>query len=175
MLNCLLQHFNPLKDDKRDARIIVREIARRLASLGNDTKPTIASFASQVTGAAELGDDEAQKIVRHAVDDLAGAAARVYRELATQVEGRVVAPRFLLVGSVGWESPFYREAFRASLEQFLFDIRERTARSIELECQHSGVAEALTLARRLAEGKHIPVLDNQHPVSVQSSASYRPS
>jgi N-acetylglucosamine kinase-like BadF-type ATPase len=174
LLNCLLQHFSPLKDDDRDARVVVREIARRLASLGTDTKPTIASFAAQVTREAELGDVEAQKIVRRAVDDLAGAAARVYRELAAQVEGRVVAPRFLLIGSVGYRSPFYFEAFRASLAQFLFDVRESLGRSIDLECQLNGLPEALTLAQRLAEDKNIPVLDSEHPFSVQASPDYRP-
>jgi len=174
LLHCLTQHFSPLKDDDRDARVIVREIARRLASLGTDTKPTIASFAAQVTREAELGDDEAQKIVRHAVDDLAGAAARVYRELAAQVDGRIVAPRFLLIGSVGYRSPFYLEAFRASLAQFLFDVRERIGRSIELECQLNGLSEALTLAQRLAEGRNIPVLSDQHPFSIQTSPEYRP-
>jgi N-acetylglucosamine kinase-like BadF-type ATPase len=173
LLNCFLRHFSPLKDDDRDAKIIVREIARRLASLGTDTKPTIALFAAQVTREAELGDDEAQKIVRHAVDDLAGAAARVYRELAAQVEGRVVTPRFLLIGSVGYRSPFYFEAFRASLDQFLFDVRESIGRSIELECQLNGLSEALTLAQRLAEDKNIPMLSSQHPFSIQTSPDYR--
>jgi N-acetylglucosamine kinase-like BadF-type ATPase len=176
ILNCFLDHFSPLKDDaKRDARIVVREIARRLASHGTDTKPTIAAFASEVTREAELGDDEAQKIVRRAVDDLAGAAARVYRELASQVEGRVVAPRFLLSGSVGYRSPFYFEAFRASLDQFLFDVRESTGRSIELQRQLNGLSEAVTLARCLAEDKRIPPLDSQHPFSILSSPEYRPS
>ena len=174
LLSCMLRHFSPLKDDERDARVVVREIARRLASLGTDTKPTIASFAAQVTREAELGDDEAQKIVRHAVDDLAGAAARVYRELAAQVEGRVVTPRFLLIGSVGYRSPFYFEAFRASLAQFLFDVRESTGRSIELECQLNGLPETLTLAQRLADGKNIPeLLGGQHPFSVQTSPDYQ--
>ena len=172
LLNCLLRHFNPLKDDERDARVVIREIARRLASLGTDTKPTIALFAAQVTREAELGDDEAQKIVRRAVDDLAGAAARVYRELAAQVEGRVVAPRFLLIGSVGYRSPFYFEAFRASLAQFLFDVRESAGRSIELERQLNGLPEALTLAQRLAEDKDIPVLGSEHPFSIQTSPHY---
>jgi len=176
MLNCFLEHFSPLKDDdaRRDARIAVREIARRLASHGTDTKPTIASFASQVTREAELGDDEAQKIVRHAVEDLAGAAARVYRELAAQAEGRVVAPRFLLCGSVGYRSPFYFEAFRASLDQFLFDVRESAHRPIEFGRQLNGVSEAITLARRLYEDKSIPLLDSQHPFSIEVSDNYRP-
>lgn len=175
MLNCLLRHFSPTKDDsaERDARIVVREIARRLASLGTHTKPAIASFAPQVTGEAELGDAEAQKIVRHAVDDLAADAARVYRELAAKVEGRVVAPRFLLSGSVGYQSKFYYKAFRASLAQFLFDIRESVGRSIELECELNGLSEALILAQRLAGDKDIPVLDAQHPFSILTSSGYR--
>ncbi len=173
LLSCMLRHFSPLKDDDRDARVVVREIARRLASLGTDTKPTIASFAAQVTREAELGDNEAQKIVRHAVDDLAGAAARVYRELAAQVEGRVVSPRFMLIGSVGYRSPFYLEAFRASLAQFLFDVRESVGRSIELECQLNGLPEALILAKHLADGKQILELSDQHPFSTQTSPQYK--
>jgi N-acetylglucosamine kinase-like BadF-type ATPase len=174
LLNCLLRHFSPLQDDERDTRVVVREIARKLASLGTYTKPTIAAFAPQVTREAELGDDQAQIIVRRAVDDLAAAAARVYRELAAQVEGRTVTPRFLLVGSVGYRSRFYFEAFRASLGQFLFDVRESVGRSIELECQLNGLPEALTLAQRLAEDKTIPALGSQHPFSIQSSPGYAP-
>lgn len=176
MLNSLLEHFSPLKDNdaKRDTRVVVREIARRLASLGTDTKPTIASFAPEVTRQAELGDDEAQKVVRQAVDDLAGAAARVYRELAAQAEGRIVAPRFLLSGSVGYRSPFYLEAFHAALDQFLFDVRGSTGRQIELRCQLNGLSEALTLAGYLAEGKNIPVVNDQHPFWIQNASNYRP-
>jgi N-acetylglucosamine kinase-like BadF-type ATPase len=178
MLNSLLEHFSRLKesDVKPNPRVVVREIARRLASLGTDTKPTIASFAPSVTRQAELGDDEAQKIVRQAVDDLAGAAARVYRELAAQAERRIVAPRFLLNGSVGYRSPFYFEAFRASLDQFLFDVRGSTGRSIELGYpQLNGLSEALTLAGHLAEEKNIPALDDQHPFWIQNSPNYKPS
>lgn len=176
LLNCLIERFSPFRDDdaKRDARIVVREIARTLASLGTDTKPTIASFAPQVTREAELGDDEAQKIVKRAVDELAGAAARVYRELATQAEGRVVAPRFLLSGSLGYGSPFYFEVFRASLDQFLFDVRESTGRQIELRRQLNGLSETLALARCLAEDKNPPMLDDQHPFYIHTSSCYRP-
>lgn len=176
MLNSLVEHFSPLRDTdaKRDVRAAVREIARRLASLGTDTKPTIASFAPAVTRQAELGDDEAQKIVRRAVDDLAGAAARVYRELAAQTEARLVAPRFLMSGGIGYRSRFYLEAFRASLGQFLFDVRESTGRQIELECQLNGLAENVTLAGYLALEKDIPTLDDQHPFFVQTSPSYQP-
>jgi N-acetylglucosamine kinase-like BadF-type ATPase len=173
LLSCMLRHFNPLKDDERDAKVVVREIARRLASLGTETKPTIASFAVQVTREAELGDDEAQKIVRHAVDELAAAAARVYRELAARVEGRVVSPQFLLIGSVGYRSPFYLEAFRASLTQFLFDVRQSAGMSIQVDCHLNGIAEAMILAQRLADEKEIPHLGEQHPFSVQTSPQYR--
>jgi N-acetylglucosamine kinase-like BadF-type ATPase len=173
LLSCMLRHFNPLKDDERDAKVVVREIARRLASLSTETKPTIASFAPQVTREAELGDEEAQKIVRKAVDELAAAAARVYRELAAQVEGRAVIPRFLLIGSVGYRSPFYLEAFRASLAQFLFDVRESTGVPIEVACQLNGLPEALMLAQRLADDEKIPQLGDQHPFSVHTSPQYR--
>jgi N-acetylglucosamine kinase-like BadF-type ATPase len=174
LLNCLLGHFSPpLRSDERDPQVVVREFARDLASLGTDTKPKIAAFAPQVTRQAELGDDEAQKIVRHAVDDLAGATARVYRALAAQVEGRAVTPRVLLAGSVAYRSRFYLEAFRASLAQFLFDVSERVG-SVELECQLNGLQEALTLARNLAEDKEIPVLGSQHPFSIQNSPDYQP-
>jgi glucosamine kinase len=178
MLNSLLEHFNPLKDNdgKRDTRIVVKEIARGLASRGTATKPTIASFAPEVTRQAELGDDEAQKIVRKAVDELAGSAARVYRELAAHAEGRLIPPRFLLSGSLGHRSSFYFEVFQASLDQFLFDVRERPERrQIDLKRQSNGLPEALTLAGYLAKGKDIPSLDDQHPSCVQSSPSYRPS
>lgn len=174
LLKCLLRHFSPLGNDERDAQVVVREFARELASLGTDTKPRIAAFAPQVTRQAELGDDEAQKIVRHAVDELAAAAARVYRQLAAQVEGRAVSPRFLLIGSVGYRSRFYFEAFRDSLAQFLRDVSEQVGSSIKLECQLNGLPEALTLAQKLAEKGHIPALGNQHPFFVQSSPDYEP-
>jgi N-acetylglucosamine kinase-like BadF-type ATPase len=174
LLNCLLAHFSPpLRNDERDPQVVVREFARDLASLGTATKPKIATFAPQVTRQAELGDDEAQKIVRHAVHDLAGATARVYRALAAQVEGRAVTPRVLLVGSVGYRSRFYLEAFRASLTQILFDVSEKVG-PVELDCQLNGLQEALTLAGNLAEGKDIPVLGSQHPFSIQNSPGYEP-
>lgn len=71
-------------------------------------------------------------------------------------------------------SPFYLEALRAALAQFLFDVRETAGRSLELECHLNGLSEALTLARRLAEDKDVPVLDGQHPFSIQTSSDYRP-
>ena len=177
MLNSFVEHFSPLResDTKREVRIVVREIARKLASLGTGTKPTIASFAPAVTRQAELGDEEAQKIVRRAVDELAGAAVRVYRELAAQAEGRLVAPRFLMSGSVGYRSRFYFEAFGASLDQFLFDVRGSTGRQIELGNQLNGLLEAVTLAGYLAQNKDIPALDDQHPFCIQSSSNYRPN
>jgi N-acetylglucosamine kinase-like BadF-type ATPase len=176
MLNSFLEHFSRLKDNaaKREVRVVVREVARRLASHGTDTKPTIASFAPEVTRQAELGDDEAQKIVRKAVEELADASVRVYRELAAQAEGRTVAPRFLLSGSVGFRSTFYFDDFRARLDKQLDDVRN-TDRQIELGRQLNGLSEALTLAGRLAKEEHIPVLDAQHPFCIQSSSNYRSS
>jgi N-acetylglucosamine kinase-like BadF-type ATPase len=177
MSNSLLKHFSRLKDNdtKRENRVVVKEIARKLASLGTDTKPTIASFAPEVTRQAELGDDEAEKIVRQAGRDLAGAAVQVYLELTTQAEGRLVAPRFLLSGSVGFRSPFYFGAFRESLDQLLSDMRGSTGRQIELSCQLNGLSETLTLAGYLAEKKDIPALDDQHPFCIQSSSTYKPN
>lgn len=174
LLNCLLEHFSRLKDNaaKREVRVVVREVARRLASHGTDTKPTIASFAPEVTRQAELGDEEAQKIVRKAVEDLADATVRVYRELAAQADGRTVAPRFMLSGSVGYRSTFYFEAFRARLDESLYDVRQSTGRQIELGRQLNGLSEALTLAGHLAKEEHIPALDEQHPFCIQSSSNY---
>jgi N-acetylglucosamine kinase-like BadF-type ATPase len=168
LLNCLVEEFGRFRDEEgsHDSHVAVREISRRLASLGTDTKPIIASFAPQVTRQAELGDDEALKIVRTAVDELAGTAARVYRDLTTRAEGRVVAPLFLLTGSVAYRSPFYAEAFKASLDQFLFDVRDSTGRPIELERQLNGLAEALDLAARLDHNETIPDLGPHHSFSL---------
>jgi N-acetylglucosamine kinase-like BadF-type ATPase len=167
LLKCLVERFSPLHDGaERATREVVQEISRRLASLGTDTKPTIASFAPQVTRQAELGDDEAQKIVRKAADDLASASSRVYREIAAQAEGRVVIPRFLISGSVAYRSPFYFETLKASLDQFLFDVRESIDHPVELTHQLNGLDEALVLAKRLADGGKIASLDDQHPFSV---------
>jgi N-acetylglucosamine kinase-like BadF-type ATPase len=137
-----------------------------VAALGSGTKPTIASFARQVTRQAELGDQEAQRIVRSGAEELAAAGARVYRDLAARVTDRVVAPRFLLRGSVAYRSPFYAEAFRSALAQFLFDVRENVEHEIELNTEPNGLPEAMTLARRLSEGHEIAQLDANHPFSV---------
>jgi hypothetical protein len=119
-----------------------------------------------VTRQAELGDDEAHKIVRGAVAELAAAAARVYREVATAAEPCRITPRFLLNGSVGYFSPFYRETFHNSLQEFLFDIRQRLECEIELDSQLNGLHEALALARRLADGEAIATLERAHPYTV---------
>jgi N-acetylglucosamine kinase-like BadF-type ATPase len=168
LLRCLIEHYSPLDHDAsgEDIGRGIREIARRLAALGSATKPTIASFARQVTRQAELGDSEAQRIVHGAAEELAAAAARVYRDLAAEVTDRVVAPRFLLRGSVAYRSPFYQEGFRASLAQFLFDVRENLEHDLYLHTELNGLTEAMDLARRLAEGEEIPSLDQSHPVSI---------
>ncbi len=163
----LTEHYLPLNDRRSaaDAPVIVRAIVRDLAGQGTDTKPRIASFARQVTGQAELGDEVAQTIVRQAAEELAAMAARVYRELAEQARPRVVPPHFLLNGSVAAMSQFYAETFRASLNQFLFDVRQDPDRPVDLAIQLNGTLEALELARRLAENREIPVLDGAHSYS----------
>ncbi len=168
LLGCLVEHYSPLGRDapNEDIAVSVREIARKLAALGSGTKPTIASFARQVTRQAELGDEEAQRIVRKGTEELAAAAARVYRDLAAQVPDRIVAPRFLLSGSVAYRSPFYAEGFRSALAQFLFDVRENVEHELELKTQLNGLDEAMSLARRLAENQEIAQLDMNHPFSL---------
>jgi N-acetylglucosamine kinase-like BadF-type ATPase len=170
LIRCLVEHYSPLDFNASDEDIAaaIREIARKLAALGSGTKPTIASFARQVTRQAELGDQEAQRIVRVGAEELAGAASRVYRDLAAPVEDRVVAPRFLLRGSVAYRSPFYAEAFRGALAQFLFDVRENVEQEVDLNTGPNGLPEAMELARRLAEDGQIPQLDVNHPFSVIS-------
>lgn len=168
LLRCLIEHYSPLDHNasEEDMVVAVSEIARKLAALGSGTKATIASFARQVTRQAELGDQEAQRIVRSGAEELASAAARVYRDLAAQVTDRVVAPRFVLRGSVAYRSPFYAEGFRSTLAQFLFDVRENVEHEIELHIEPNGLPEAMSLARRLSEGKDIPQLDANHPFSL---------
>ena len=39
----------------------------------------------------------------------------------------------------------------------------------------NGLSEAVGLAGRLAEDKNIPLLDDQHPFSIQTSSAYGPS
>jgi len=164
---CLTEHYRPLKSqDTRNTPLVVREIVRRLAALGTDTKPVIASFAREVTRQAELGDDVAQTIVRQAVDELAAIAARVYRELAEQARPRAVTPHFLLSGSVASRSPFYAETFRASLNQFLFDVRQSSDHAVDLTVQLNGTLEAVELARRLAADESIAELDEYHSYSI---------
>jgi N-acetylglucosamine kinase-like BadF-type ATPase len=168
LLRCLVEHYSPLDHNAADEDMVVAvsEIARKLAALGSGTKPTIASFARQVTRQAELGDHEAQRIVRGGAEELASASARVYRELAAQVTDRVVAPRFLLRGSVAYRSPFYAEGFRSALAQFLFDVRENVEHEIELDIEPNGLPEAMRLARRLLEAEEVAQLDANHPFSI---------
>ncbi len=165
---CLVEQFAPFPGGgaERDLHEAIQDIGRNLAGVGTGTKSAIASFAPQVTRQAELGDDEAQKIVRNEAQELAGAAARVYRALAGQAEQRVIIPRFLISGSVAYRSPFYFEAFKSSLEQFLFDVRENLNRPLEVTQQLNGLAEALILAQRLADQEDIPLLDEHHSYSI---------
>jgi N-acetylglucosamine kinase-like BadF-type ATPase len=158
------RRFYPLHKG-RSQREAISSVARDLAGLGTDTKPMIASFAPEVTRQAELGDEVAQTLVRSAAEELASAAARVYRELATQAHPRLVPLRFLLSGSVGYSSPFYKEAFSTALDQFLFRFRESVG-AISLDCQRNGLAQACRLAARLAKGQPMPALDGQYPWSV---------
>jgi N-acetylglucosamine kinase-like BadF-type ATPase len=168
LLRCVVEHYSPLDHNASEEDMVVAfsEIARKLAALGSGTKPTIASFARQVARQAELGDHEAQRIVRSGADELAAAAARVYRDLAAQVTDRMVAPRFVLRGSVAYRSPFYAEAFRAALAQFLFDVRENVEHEIDLNIEPNGLPEAMNLARRLSETEEITQLDANHPFSI---------
>lgn len=161
LVNGIIEHYRPLRwnSPKQDNRTLISEIARSLAGMGTNTKPAIASFARQVTHQAEVGDDVALAIVRQAADDLAAAAAKVYRELAERAHPRPVAPRFLLSGGVGFHSRFYKEAFETSLNQFLFDVRKNLHQAVSLTCQLNGTAEALELARRIADGREPPALD----------------
>jgi glucosamine kinase len=164
----LTEHYLPLNARKpgADAPAIVRGIVRDLAGQGTNTKPVIASFARQVTRQAELGDEVAQAIVLEAAQELAAMATRVYRELAERARPRVVSPRFLLNGSVAAMSRFYAETFRASLNQFLFDVRQGHDKPVELTIQLNGTSEALELARRLATNSPIADLDETHSYSV---------
>jgi N-acetylglucosamine kinase-like BadF-type ATPase len=168
LIRCLVEHYSPLDHNASDEDVVIaiREISRKLAALGSGTKPTIASFARQVTRQAELGDQEAQRIVKSGAEDLARAASKVYRDLAALVTDRVVAPRFLLRGSVAYRSPFYAEAFRSALAQFLFDVRENVEHEVELSIEPNGLPEAMDLAKRLAEDGQVPQLDVNHPFSV---------
>lgn len=159
----LAEHYLRLKSDgEREERLVIGEIVRRLAGLGTDTKPVIASFAGNVTRQAELGDEVAQTIVRHAVEDLAAAATRVYRELAEHARPRAVPPRFLINGSVAARSPFYSEAFRASLNQNLFDVRQQSEETVEVTIQLNGTSDAIELTRQLESDMNIPDLGDVH-------------
>lgn len=164
----LAEHYLPLgaRGSAVDAPAVVRGIVRDLAAQGTKTKPVIASFARQVTRQAELGDEVAQTIVLDAAQELAAMATRVYRELAERARPRSVPPRFLLNGSVASRSGFYAETFRASLNQFLFDVRQGTDKPVDLTIQLNGTSESIELARQLAANSPIPHLDDAHSYSV---------
>ena len=174
LAQCLVEQFSPFQGGgvERDIHEAVQDIGRNLAGVGTGTKAAIGSFAPQVTRQAELGDEEAQKIVRDEAQELAGSAARVYRALAQQAEGRVVIPRFLISGSVAYRSPFYFEAFKSSLDQFLFDVREALGRALEVTQQLNGLEEALILAQRLADQKDFPDLDQHHSFSIVGDQAF---
>lgn len=168
LLASLVEHYMPLSacDEEDERRAVVTEIARDLARAGTNTKPVIASFARQVTRQAELGDDQAQRIVRSAADDLATAAVRVYRQLAAVQAAGELLPRFLVSGSVAFNSRFYSETLTASIDQFLFDVRESLSCDVKTTFQLNGINEGIELAGRLAGDQEIPHLDNRHPFSV---------
>lgn len=168
LIRGLVEHYSPLDHNASNADLVfaVAEIARKIAAQGSGTKPAIASFAPQVTRQAELGDREAQEIVKGGAKELAAAAARVYRDLAAQVADRAIAPRFRLSGGVGYRSRFYEEAFRGELEALLYDVRENAERHFDLTIQPNGIEEAVVLARWLVEGTEIPELDANHPFSI---------
>jgi N-acetylglucosamine kinase-like BadF-type ATPase len=164
LVNGIIEHYRRLRwnSPKQDNRTLISEIARNLAGMGASTKPAIASFAGQVTHQAEVGDDVALAIVRQAAEDLASAAVKVYRELAGRAHPRIVPPRFLLSGGVGFHSRFYAEAFKTSLNQLLFPVREDLHQDVTLKIQLNGTAEALELASRLAKGTELPTLDQNY-------------
>jgi N-acetylglucosamine kinase-like BadF-type ATPase len=164
LVNGIIEHYRPLRwnSPKQDNRTLISEIARSLAGMGAGTKPAIASFARQVTHQAEVGDDVALDIVRRAADDLAAAAAKVYRELAERAHPRMVDPRFLLSGGVGFHSRFYAEAFKTSLNQFLFDVRQSRGLEVSLTIQLNGTTQLVELATRLADGVELPILDENY-------------
>jgi len=167
LLGCLIEHYKPLRSDEdEDPRETVSEIARDLARAGTNTKPVIASFARQVTRQAELGDEPAQRIVRAAVDDLAAAAARVYRQLNSRVPDQDLLPRFVVSGSVAFNSRYYSESFTAALDQFLFDVRESLGSPIDVSYQLNGIGEGIELAERLLTATEISDLDPSHPYSL---------
>jgi N-acetylglucosamine kinase-like BadF-type ATPase len=168
LLGSLVEHYRPFEHDasRGDRSAAVREIARNLAALGTASKPTIASFAQRVTRQAELGDGEAERIVKKGASDLASAASRVYRELALGADPRPVPPRFLLSGSVASRSESYKEAFRASLAKLMADVSDRLEDGLDVTIQVNGLSEAMMLARRLAEDVEIGIVDREHGYSV---------
>lgn len=159
LLGCLVEHYRPLGRDEpqRNRTALVQEISRALAALGTSTKPKIASFSQQVTRQAELGDDEAQRIVTEGATELAGAAARVYRELAARAQARSVRPRFLLSGGVAFRSPFYRNTFETSLRRAL-----QPSDDLELDVKVNGLDEATVLASYLESSQQLPAIDEYH-------------
>jgi N-acetylglucosamine kinase-like BadF-type ATPase len=164
LVNGIIEHYRPLRwnSPKQDYRTLISEIARSLAGMGASTKPAIASFAGQVTHQAEVGDDVALGIVREAADDLAAAAAKVYREIAERAHPEIVRPHFLLSGGVGFNSRFYREAFKTSLDQFLYDVRENLSQDVRFDFQLNGTVQAVELANRLVDGEEPPTLDQNY-------------
>jgi len=164
----LIRHYRPFENPKtrEQQRSVISEIARSLAGQGTDTKRQIASFAVSVSQEAEKGDSVAKGIIAEAAEELGGAAAKVYRELAMKESRRVVPPRFLLIGSVAFYSRFYLEAVKASLDKNLSEVRAKIGEPLQVDLQLNGVDEALALAQMLADGVEPSHLDAQHPYSV---------
>lgn len=167
LLASLVDHYRSFYSiEEGDLSATISEIARNLAGAGTNTKPVIANFAPRVTHQAALGDELAREIVRRSVDELAGAAVTVYRQLVTHERDRDVFPRFLVNGSVAYHSSFYSEVLTASLDQLLFDVRENLKCKVAVDFQLNGLENALLLADRLAAGEPIEQLDRYHPYSL---------
>jgi N-acetylglucosamine kinase-like BadF-type ATPase len=164
----LIRHYRPFENPKtrEQQRAVIADIARSLAGLGTETKRQVAAFAVSVTGEAEKGDAVARGIIAEATEELGGAAAKVYRELAIKQPGRVVQPRFLVTGSVAHHSRVYLDALVASLEKNLSEVRAKLGAPFEVRTSLNGVDEAVTLAQMLAGGAAPSRLDAQHPYSV---------
>jgi N-acetylglucosamine kinase-like BadF-type ATPase len=105
-----------------DSTSALNENLRRLAVVAPDMKARIAHFAQAVCDAAELGDTEAQNIVKLEAEDLADSVAIVIRRHYSPEE-REQGLTFVQCGSI-IHNDFFSKSFHAQLQMRLLSGNE---------------------------------------------------
>jgi N-acetylglucosamine kinase-like BadF-type ATPase len=119
---------------------------RALAIADSQLKSDIAKFAAAVCSAAELGDLDAQNIVKQEAEDLADSLARTMRRRFSSAEISQGAT-IVQCGSL-LANDFYRTAFESQVRMRL-SAGTGTSEAIKWEPTKNGLSAVMNLARRL--------------------------